>query len=196
MLTKETEEEDYERICYETDFYLFIYWNWLLKHWKSWKKERSQWYKTLPSQQVRWRLNQSVQLLSRVWHFATPWIAALQASLSITNSRSLLKLMSIESMMPSSHLILCRPLHLLPSISPTIRVFSNESILHMRWPKIWSFSFSISPSNEHPGLISFRMDTLDLLAIQGTLESLHRSYLSIMLSLRFSWVEDMESRLW
>ena len=100
----------------------------------------------------------SVQSLSRVLLFATPWTAACQASLSITNSRSLLKLMSIESVMPSSHLILCRPLLLLPPISPRIRVFSNESTLHMRWPKYWSFSLSISPSNEHPGLIFFRMD--------------------------------------
>ena len=111
----------------------------------------------------------SVQSLSCVWLFATPWITACQASLSITNSRSLLKLMSIESVMPSNHLILCRPLLLLPSIFPSIRVFSNESAPHIRWPKDWSFSFSISPSNEHPGLISFRMDRLDLLAVQGTL---------------------------
>ena len=103
----------------------------------------------------------SVQLLCRVRLFATPWITARQASLSITNSRSSLKLMSIESVMPSSHLILCCPLFLLPPIPPSIRVFSNESTLHMRWPKYWSFSFSISPSNEHPGLISFRMDWLD-----------------------------------
>ena len=101
-----------------------------------------------------------------------PWITARQASLSITNSRRLLKLMPIESVMPSSHLILCRPLLLLPSVPPSIRVFSNESTLRMRWPKYWSFSFSISPSNEHPGLISFRMDQLDLLAVQGTLRSL------------------------
>ena len=101
----------------------------------------------------------------------TPWTAARQASLSITNSRSLLKLMSIELVMPSNHLILCRPL-LLPSIFSSIRVFSNESVLHIRWPKYWSFSFSISPSNEHPGLISFRMDWLDLLAVHGTLKSL------------------------
>ena len=104
----------------------------------------------------------SVQSLSRVQLFATPWIAAHQPSLSITNSRSLLKLMPIESVMPSSHLILCCPLVLLPPIPPSIRVFSNESILHMRWPKYWSFSFSISPFNEHPGLISFRMDWLVL----------------------------------
>ena len=114
----------------------------------------------------------SVQSFSRVWLFATPWIAAHQASLSITNSRSLLKLMPIESVMPSNHLILCHPLLLLPSIFPSIRVFSNESTLHMRWSKYWSFSFSISPSNEHPGLISFRMDWLELLAVQGTLKSL------------------------
>ena len=104
----------------------------------------------------------SVQLLSRVRHFATPWIAAHQASLSITNSRSSLRLTSIESVMPSSHLILCRPLLLLPPIPPSIRAFSNESTLHMRWPKYWSFSLSISPSNEYPGLISFRMDFFPL----------------------------------
>ena len=109
----------------------------------------------------------SVQSLSHVRLFATPWITALQASLSITNSRSSIKLMSMESVMPSSHLILCRPLFLLPPIPPSIRVFSNESTLHMRWPKYWSFSFSISPSNEHPGLISFRMDWLDLLQSKG-----------------------------
>ena len=103
---------------------------------------------------------------------ATPWIAARQASLSNTNSQSLLKLMSIELVMPSSHLILCLPLLLLPPIPHSIRVFSNESTLHMRWPKYWSFSFTISPCNEHPGLISFRMDWLDLLAVQGTLKSL------------------------
>ena len=101
-----------------------------------------------------------------------PWTAACQASLSITNSRSLLKLMSIESVMPSNHLILCRPLLLLPSIPPSIRAFSNESALCMRWPKYWSFSFSISPCNEYPGLISFRKDWLDLLAVQGTLKRL------------------------
>ena len=111
----------------------------------------------------------SVQSLSRVRLFATPWIAVRQASLSITNSRSSLKLMSIKSVMPSSHLILCRPLLLLSPIPPSIRVSSNESTLHMRWPKYWSFSLSISPSNEHPGLVSFRMDWLDLLA--GTLKS-------------------------
>ena len=114
----------------------------------------------------------SVQLLSHVRLFATPWIAAPQASLSITNFRSSLRLMSIESVMPSSHLILCRPLLLLPPIPPSIRVFSNESTLHMRWSKYWSFSFSIIPSKEIPGLISFRLDWLDFLAVQGTLRSL------------------------
>ena len=114
----------------------------------------------------------SVQSLSRVQLFATPWIAARQASLSIKNSRSSLKLMSIESVMPSSHLILCHPLLLLPPIPTSIRVFSNESALRMRWPMYWSFSFTISPSNEHTGLMSFRMDWLDLLAVQGTLKSL------------------------
>ena len=120
----------------------------------------------------------SVQLLSDVQLFVTPWVAAHQASLSITNSRSLPKLMSIKSVMPSSHLILCRPLLFLLPISPSIRVFSNESTLHMRWQKYWSFNFNISPSNEHPGLISFRMDWLDLLAVQGPLRSLlqHHSY--------------------
>ena len=116
-------------------------------------------------------VSQSGQALSRVRLFATPWAAARQASLSVTNSRSLLKFMSMESVMPSSHLILCRPLLLLPPTPLSIRVFSNESALHMRWTKYWSFSFSISPSNEHPGLISFRMDWLDLLAVQGTLKS-------------------------
>ena len=118
------------------------------------------------------KMHSSVQSLSRVQLFVTPWTAAHQASLSITNSQSSPKLMSIESMMPSSHLILCCPLLLLPLIPPSIRVFSNESIFHMRWPKYQSFSFSISPSKEHPGLISFRMDWLDLLAAHGTLKSL------------------------
>ena len=125
----------------------------------------------------------SVQLFSCVRLFETPWITARQASLSITNSWSLPKLLSIESVMPSSHLILCRPLLLLLPILPSISVFSNESTLLMRWPKYWSFSFSISPSNEHPGLISFRMDWLDLLAVQGTLKSLlqhHSSKASIL----------------
>ena len=134
----------------------------------------------------------SVQSLSRVQLFATPWIAARQASLSIINSRSLLKLMSIESVMPSSHLILCRPLLLLPPIPPSIRVFSNESTLRMRWPKYWSFSFSISPSNEYSGLISFRVDCLYLLTVQGTLKSLlqhHRSKASILQHLAFFIVQ-------
>ena len=125
----------------------------------------------------------SVQSLSRVRLFATPWITALQASLSITNSRSSLRLTSIESVMLSNHLILYHPLLLLPLIPPSIRVFSNESTFHMRWPKYWSFSFSISPSNEHPGLISFRMDWLDLLAVQETFTSLlqpHTSKASIL----------------
>ena len=124
-----------------------------------------------------------LQLLSCIQCFATPWTEAHQASLSITNSQSLFKLMSIESMMPSNHLILCHPLLLSPSIFPSIRVFSNDSALLIRWPKYWSFSFSISPSNEHPGLVSFRMDWLDLLAVQGTLKSLlqhHSSKTSIL----------------
>ena len=124
----------------------------------------------------------SVQSLSRVRLFATPWIIACQASLSITNSQSLLQLMSIESVMPSNHLILCCPLFFTPSIFLSIRVFSKGSVLHIRWPKYWTFSFSISPSNEYSGLISFRMDWLDLLAIQGTLKSLlqhHSSKASI-----------------
>ena len=112
-----------------------------------------------------------VQLLSRVWLFATPWTTARQASLSINNSRNLLKLMSVESGMPSNHLILCRPLLLPPSVFPNIRVFSNESVLHIKWPKYWSFSFNIGSSSEHSGLISLRMDWLDLLAVQGTLKS-------------------------
>ena len=125
----------------------------------------------------------SVQSLSRVRFFATPWIAARQASLSINNSQSSHKLMSIETVMSSSHLILCHPLLLLPPIPPSIRVFSSESTLHIRWPKYWSFSFSISPSNEHPRLISFRMDWLDLVAVQGTFKSLlqhHSSKASVL----------------
>ena len=124
-----------------------------------------------------------VQLLSHFQLFATPWIAACQASLFITNSQSSLRLTSIESVMPSSHLILCHPLFFLPSIPPSIRVFSSESTLRMRWPKYWSFSFSIIPFKEIPGLISFRMDWLDLLAVQGTLKSLlqhHSSKASIL----------------
>ena len=134
----------------------------------------------------------SAQLLSRVWLFLIPWIAACQASLSITNSQSLLKLMSIELVMPSSHLILCRPLLLLPPIPPSIRVFSNESTLCMRWPKYWNFSFSISPSSEHPALISFRMDWLDPLVIRGTLKSLlqhHSSKASVFQCSAFFMVQ-------
>ena len=125
----------------------------------------------------------AAQALSRIQLFATPWTAACQASLSITSSRSPPKPMFIESVMPSSHLILCHPLLLLPSISPSIRVFPDESALCIRWPKYWTFSFSISPSNEYSGLISFRMDWLDLLAVQGTLKSLlqhHSSKASIL----------------
>ena len=125
----------------------------------------------------------SFQSLSRVWLFATPWIAARQASLFIRNSRSPPKPMSIESVMPTSHLILCHPVCLLPPNPSSIRVFSNESTLHVRWPKYWSFRFSISPSNEHSGLISFRMDWLDLLEVQGTFKSLlqyHSSKVSIL----------------
>ena len=141
----------------------------------------------------------SVQLLSRVRLFATPWIAARQAFLSITNSRSSLRLKSIESVMPSSHLILCRPLFLLPPIPPRIRVFSNESTLHMRWPKYWSFIFSIIPCKEIPELI-FRMDWLDLFAVQGTLKSLlqHHSskasilqcsaFFTVQLSMMYAWL--------
>ena len=129
------------------------------------------------------RLVDTVQSLSRVWLFVTPWITACQVSRSTTNSRSLLKLMSIESVMPSSHLTLCHPLLLLPPIPPSIRVFSSESTLCMRWPNYWSLSFSISSSNEHPGLISFRMDWLYLLTVQGTFKSLlqnHSSKASIL----------------
>ena len=127
-----------------------------------------------------------VQSLSRVRLFATPWTAACQASLSITSSQSLLKLMCIESVMTPSHPILCRPFLLPPSIPPSIRVFSNESALHMRWPKCWTFSFSISPSNEHPGLISWRMDWLDILAVQGPLKSLFKHHSSKASVLRCS----------
>ena len=128
----------------------------------------------------------SVQSLSHVQLFVTPRIAECQASLAIANSRSLLKLMSMELVMPSNHLILCCPLLLLPLIPPSIRVFSNESTLPMRWPKYWSFSFSISPSNEHPRLISFRMDWLDLLAVQGALKSLLQHHSSKALILQCS----------
>ena len=132
----------------------------------------------------------SAQLLSRVWLFATPWTAAHQASLSITNTQSLLKLMSIKSMMPFNHLILCHPLHLLPSVFPSIRVFPNESVLRIRWPKYCSFS--ISPSNEYSTLISFRIDWFDLLAVQGSLKSLfqhHSSKASILWHSAFFMVQ-------
>ena len=125
----------------------------------------------------------SIQSLSHIWFLGTAWTAACQASLYITNSQSLLKFMSIELVMPSNHLILCCPLLFPPSIFPSIRVFSNESVLLIRWPKYWSFSFSISPSSEYSGLISFRMDWLELLAVQGTLESLlqhHSSKASVL----------------
>ena len=145
----------------------------------------------------------SVQSLSRVWLFVTPWTAACQASLSIISSRSLPKLMSSESVMPSSHLILCCPLLLPPSVLPSIRVFSNASALYIRWPKYWSFSFSISPSNEYSGLISFRMDWLDVLAVQGTLKSLlqhHSSKASIHsfigIQIWFIWGRTESLRRW
>ena len=137
-------------------------------------------------------IEHSVQSLSHVWAFATPWTAACQASLSITNSWSLPKLIPIELVMPFNHLILCRPLLLLPSIFPIIRVFSNESALHIMWPKYWSFGFNISPSNEHPGLISFRIDWLDLFEVQRTLKSLlqhHNSKESILWCLAFFMVQ-------
>ena len=146
--------------------------------WMSWSSSFECWILTSFRKMLQFS---SVQPLSPVWFFATPWTAVRQASLSITISQSLLKLMSIESVMPSNHLILC--LLLLPSIFPSIRVFSNESALHIMWPKYWSFSLNISPSNEHPGLICFRMDWLDLLAVQGTLKSLlqhHSSKASIL----------------
>ena len=137
-------------------------------------------------------LNLSVQWLSHVWHFVIPWTAACQASLSITNSWSLLKLMSIESVMPSNHLIICCPLCLPPSIFPSIRIFSSESVLLIRWPVYWSFNFSISPSNEYSGLISFRMNWLDLLAVQRTLKNLlqhHSSKASILQHSAFFMVQ-------
>ena len=155
-------------------FYIFL---WTLHFNQSGQEPQAPFYSTFAVQ------FSSVQYLSRVQLFANPWITAHQVSLSITNSQSLPKLMSIESVMPSSHLILCCSHLLLPPIPPSIRVFSNESTLSMRWPKYWSFSFSISPSNEHPGLISFRMDWLDLLAVQGTLKSLlqyHSSKASVL----------------
>ena len=153
-------------------------WNVIISSHK--KYSVSQWF---PSHSHKVEINhwisiRSDQSLSRVALFATPWISARLASLSVTNSRSSLRLTSIESVMPSSHLILCRPLLFLPPIPPSIRLFSNESALRMRWPEYWSFSFSIIPSKEIPGLISFRMDWLDLLAVQGTLKSLLQHYSS------------------
>ena len=140
----------------------------------------------------------SVQSLSHVWLFVTPWTAAHQSSLSITNSRSLLKLMSIESVMPSNNLILYHSLHLLPSIFQSIRVFSNESFVHKRWQKYWSFSFSISPSNECSGLISVRMECLDLLTVQGTLKSLlqHRSSKASILRCSDFFMSNPHIHLW
>ena len=146
-------------------------------------------FSSLKIVQYCWNFSASVQSLSRVWLFATPWIAACQASLSITNSWSSPKLTSIESVMPFSHLILCCLLLLLPTIPPSIRVFSNQSPLCMKWPKYWSFSFSISLSNKYSGPISPRMDWLDLLAVQGTLKSLlqhHSSKASILRHSAFS----------
>ena len=137
--------------------------------------------------------NDSVQSLSHVWLFATPQTEALQASLSITNTQSLLKLMFIKSVIPSNQLILCHPLLLLPSIFPSIRVFSNESVLCIRWPKYWSFSFSISPSNEYSGLISFRMDWLDLLTVQGTLKSFLQHHSSKVSALSFLYTPTLTS---
>ena len=152
-----------------------------------------EYYSAIKRNQIR-----TDQSLSRVQLFATPWITALQASLSISISQSSLKLTSIESVMPPSHLILCHPLLLLPPIPPSIRVSSNESTLCMRLPKYWSFSFSISPSNENPGLISFRMDWLDLLAVQGTLKSLlqhHSSKASILWRSAFFTVQN-KNKVW
>ena len=166
----------------------------------SYKKMAMCWVTVIPPH--HWALLylfSSVQSLSRVRLFATPWTAACQAFLSITNSWSPPKPMSVELVMPSNHLILCRPLFLLPSIFPSIKVFSNESALHIRWPKYWSFSFNISPSNEHPGLISFRMDWLDLLAVQETLKSLlqhHSSKASILQRSAFFTVQLSHIHTW
>ena len=151
------------------------------------------WGNDLHKQSRTWKKLSSVQSLSRVQLFVTPWTATRQVSLSITNSRSSLKLMSIESMMPSSHLILGRPLLLLPPIPPSIRVFSNESTLRSRWPKYWSFSFSIIPSKEIPGLISFRMDWLDLLAVQGMqlIYFLYSYYMARWGCLPGCWIQNL-----
>ena len=160
----------------------------MFKKWISQNSHEKEWFSWISGRLFTiWAtIFSSVQSLRCVRLLETPLITARQASPSITNSLSLPKLMSIESVMPSSHLILSRPLLLLPPIPPSIRVFSNESTLHMRWPKYWSFSFSISPSNEHPGLISFRMDRLDLLAVQGTLKSLLQHHSSKASILRYS----------
>ena len=158
-------------LCYRQTTYVSIHWGLQLSRRsnRAWERlELLQSLTQLPHPFIPVFFS-SVQSLSRVGLFATPWIAARQACLSFTISRSLLKLMSIESVMPSNHLILCRPLLLLPSVFPSIRVFSSESVLPIRWSKYWSFPFSISPSNEYSGLISFRTDWLDLLAVQGTL---------------------------
>ena len=150
------------------------------------------------SQPFWWLQFSSVQSLSRVQLFATPWTIARQASLSTTNSWSLLKLMSIESVMLSNHLILCCPLLLMPSIFPVITVFSSESALRIRWPKYWSFSFNISPSNEHSGMISFRIDWLDLLEVQGTLESLpqHHSSKASILQCSAFFITNSHIHIW
>ena len=137
-----------------------------------------------------------VQSLSRIWLFVTPWTAAHQASLSLTISQSLLKLMSIESVMPSNHLILCCLLFLLPSIFPSIKVFPSESALHIKWPKYWRFSFSISPSNEYSGLISFRIDWFDCLAMQGTLRSRLERLLLNHKRCRDSWPPEEKNSVW
>ena len=158
--------------------------------WSTWNF--SQWHSKLYKLPNNFQLVSSVQSLSRVQLFVTPWTAARQASFSITNSQNLFKLMSIESVMPSNYLILCHPLLLLPSIFPSIKVFSNESVFRIRWPKYWSFSFKISPTNEHPGLVSFRMDWLNLLEVQGTLKSLlqhHSSKASLLWHSAFFMVQ-------
>ena len=172
-----------------------------IKPWLHTEHQRTLWRRTQPSQSAWYTQGtfSSVQSLSHVRLFAIPWTTALQASLSITNSQSPPKLMSIESVMPSSHLILCRPLLLLPSIFPSIRVFSNESALYIRWPKYWSFSFNIHPSKEHPGLISFRMGWRSLLTVQGTLKSLLQHHSSKALTKCVSeWLDELnrQMRLW
>ena len=164
------------RYIYITEYYSAIKKNKIMPYAAMWMDSRD--CHTKQSQSDRERQISSVQWLSRVQLFVTPWNAACRASLSITNSWSLLKLMSIKSVMPSNHLILCCPLVRLPSVFPSICIFSNELALHIRWSKYWSFSFSISPSNEYSGLISFRIDWFDLLAVQGTLKSLLQQHSS------------------